>query len=68
MRKEDKRKIAEYLIKAIETCVAVDARTCTFIGNWICNGPEEKNSDMKDVWDIVQKNYYQRKDQCCLEQ
>lgn len=58
MKKADKRKIAECLIKAIETGVAVDARTHTFVVNWICSGPEEKNQDMQDIWNMVLKNYY----------
>lgn len=58
MKKVDKINIAECLVEAIETGVAVDARTHTFVVDWICSGPEEKNQDMQDVWDVVLKNYY----------
>ena len=30
----------------------------TFVADWICGGPEDKNQDMQDVWGIVLKNYY----------
>ncbi|MFR2839858.1 MAG: hypothetical protein ACLTBU_12280 [Zhenhengia sp.] len=58
MKEKDKINIAENLIKAIETGIAVNDKTRTFVANWICSGPEEKSSDMQDVWDIVLKNYY----------
>lgn len=58
MKQKDKINIAENLIKAIETGVAVNGKARTFVANWICSGPEEKNSDMEDVWDMVLKNYY----------
>lgn len=58
MREIDKINIAENLIKAIETGIAVNDITHTFVVDWVCSGPEEKNQDMLEVWDRVLKNYY----------
>lgn len=58
MKQIEKINIAECLVEAIQTEVAVDDITHKFIVDWICSGPEEKSKDMLDVWDIVLKNYY----------
>lgn len=58
MKQNEKINIADCLVEAIETGVAVDEITYKFVVDWICSGPEAKNNDMLEVWDIVLKNYY----------
>lgn len=58
MKQIDKINIEKCLIEAIEIGVAADNKSHKFVVDCICSGPEEKNKDMYDVWDVELKNYY----------